>query len=202
MDSKWSCTKWLTSVSFWTCSWWISYQFSADMYIDLDPAVLACLQDAADPLHKRSKHCGQPRLQNTRSSQSHLFEFLSYWERSKWMWRRCHNDIITPTLDLNLPLTGNFLQFQILIPWFSYWMCACAVRWNKWTEFTRTPCPPFTLSSPTCEVRTTKDTSPNFVHLVLRNGSCIFKTGLTTVNKVRLTRLIAISFHGGSDWFA
>ncbi len=26
--------------------------------------------------------------------------------------------------------------------------------------------------------------------------------GLTTVNKVRLTRLIAISFHGGSDWFA
>ncbi len=95
MDSKWcrSCTKRLPSVSFWTCSRWISYQFSPDMdiyIIDHDPAVFAGVQDAAGQLHL----------------------WYGCWELSKWMWRRCHNGVITLTSHLNLPLTGNVLLFR------------------------------------------------------------------------------------------
>ncbi len=53
------------------------------IHLDLDPAVFAGLQDAAGQLHMCSKHCGQPRLENKRSSQPPNFYFFIFFASNR-----------------------------------------------------------------------------------------------------------------------
>ncbi len=115
------------------------------------------------------------------------------------MWRRCHNGVITPTIHLNLPLTGNFLLFQILIPWFSYWSCACSVRGKQGNWIHRnTGLASSSVHSPESNLRSRnyRGRTSELCVLGIEKQLVYFQdaAGLTAVNKVsRLTRLIGVS---------